>query len=602
MRALLQSFSLLAILLFTIGSSHGQTGILGADDAFTLSVERGSPGTIILHWKIATGYYLYREHLAVREMTYDAALPLNLPPGVRRSDRNFGTSEVYRDEVSVLVAPAEQTTLRVQYQGCKENSICYPPNSKRVDLTSLSISDQNMAKSSSDRISRATTQQSNLTYRLASDPGADLVQTLLDSEGPVWLISRFFFFGVLLAFNLCLLPMYPVVAATLARSSADLSLVRGFWLSCAYVMAMALALGLLGIAAALSGHNLQVVLQSPITVGAVAFILVCLGLSAFGLFDIELPHAWGNQISRLRSRYTGSAASTGLLGFTFTLVVGPCVTAPLAAALLYITETGNVALGATSLFALGLGQGIPLIALGSFGGRVLPRGGRWTIHIRHACGLFLIALAVWMFGRTLSDTVAASASAVALVLFGVLIGGFHDGAAGSRRPFLKAAGVVLILCGAAVVVATIREPFDKFRQLSKGVGGSAALDEFAEFASVSSPQEFNDELHRAFIDRKPTLIYATADGCLACKSVDRKLLNPSSVGRLARDLHLVKLDLTRPDERSETLMRDLKVLGPPTVIFFSASSNEISGSRLVGDFSTDAFLASARMAIRRGRN
>lgn len=168
MRGLLLSFSLLAILLFYIGSSHAQTEILGADDAFKLSVERGTPGTIILHWEIAPGYYLYREHIVVSELTNDAALPINLPRGARKSDRNFDTSEVYRGEVTVIVAPAERTALRVQYQGCKENSICYPPNSKRVDLTSWSISDQGMAEPPSGRISRAGTQQSNPTYRLSN--------------------------------------------------------------------------------------------------------------------------------------------------------------------------------------------------------------------------------------------------------------------------------------------------------------------------------------------------------------------------------------------------------------------------------------------------
>lgn len=593
-RGLLLSLLLLVNLLFHISPSRGQTGILSADEAFRLSAERGTPGTIILHWKIAPGHYLYRTHMTAREMTYDAVLPLNLPPGVQRSDRNFGTSEIYRDEVTIIIVSAERKALMIGYQGCKENSICYPPNAKRVDLTSLSISDESVVAAAAV----AVHDTSASSYRLSADPSVGLVQATLARGRPLGLVASFFRFGILFAFSLCVLPMYPILAATMARSNPDLSLTKGIRLSFAYVISMALSVGLLGIVAALSGRNLQVALQSPVVVGAAALLFASQALLMFGPFNLDLPRGWVDRIDRIQKKYASATGSAALLGCAYTLIVGPCLTAPLAGSLLYITQTGNTALGTTSLLALGFGQGIPLIAFGALCAGVLARASRWRGHIKSAFGFVFTALAVWMLGRILTDAVAAPAGAVALALCGVLIGGFHELETASRRLILRVTGIALILGGVLVGAVAIGEPFDIIRQLSNKIGGGEAYDKVAAFSIISSRPELDDELHEAFVEGKPALVYVTADWCLICKNVDRKFLSASSARRLANDLHLVKLDLTHPDQRSEMLMRDLKVVGPPTLIFFNPSSNEVPGSRLIGQFSMESFLASTRMAIR----
>lgn len=352
-------------------------------------------------------------------------------------------------------------------------------------------------------------------------------------------------------------------------------------------------------AAARSGQNPQIVLQPSIAVGVVAAIFVVLAASMFGMFDIQLPNAWVNRISNLSWRRAGSAGSAAVLGFTSATVVGPCVTAPLAAALLYIAQTGDAALGATLLFTLGLDQGIPLIVFGSFGSRVLPRAGQWTVYVKQAFGLVFVALAIWMATRMMPDTVLLALTAVSLIASGVVVGRFHRTETAERNMPLKTIGVGLLFFGIAVGMAAVGSPFDTSRPPSFLLtSASDATDEHVNFGNVTSPRELSEELSDVFAEGRPSIVYLTADWCISCKTVERDVLATAEVEQSARGFNLLKLDVTRLDDFKEALMRDLDVVGPPTRIFFNSASNEAPGSRLVGEISKSSFLASTQMVRR----
>lgn len=580
-----------------IGASYAsaQTSILKADDAFRLSVDRSENDQVALHWKIAPGYYLYRDHIRAGDTSSQKSINLILPAGVTKLDPTFGSTVIYYSNLSTSFPASAIAQIKLQYQGCKENSICYPPITKFIDLKTLSVSDT-ASIISSEAIRPAPAEATASGFHLAEDTDSGLVSSLLHSGGPIWVIASFFVFGLFLAFTPCVLPMYPILAATLARSGEQLSALRGVALSSAYVVAMATAFGMLGIAAAWSGENLQIVLQSPYAVIATAGLFAVLAMSMFGFFEIQLPSRWVNKISSVQESRTGSFGSTVLLGFTSALIVGPCVTAPLAAALLYIAQTGNARLGAAALFSLGLGQGLPLVLLGVLGGRILPRAGGWMVYVKYTFGFVFLAAAIWMASRILPPHISLALCAIALITMSVFLGVFENFAYDAPRFRLqKAAGIVVLLYGAILFVGASSGATDPLRPLqSIFVTTRRAEAENISFTKASSTTDLQEQLRLARDDDKPTLVYVTAEWCVSCKTIDREVLDSPDVKAALHDYHRIKVDVTNLSAANSALMRDIHVIGPPTMIFFDKSANEIPATRLVGEISTQSLLASSR--------
>ncbi|WP_169311039.1 protein-disulfide reductase DsbD domain-containing protein [Cereibacter changlensis] len=319
-----------------------------ADEAFVLGVEpRG--GTVHLSWEVTPGYYLYREFFKAQAAD-GSALSLTLPEGEPKEDPTFGTMQVYHHDVA-LDLPAEVFPVTLTWQGCQDGGICYAPITRSI-----------AADGAVATATPAATPQGG-GPRMASEPG--LVESIAARGGSSLVILAFFGFGLLLAFTPCVLPMAPILLGMLSRQGESLTATRGAVLSGVYVLAMATAFGLLGVVAALSGQNLQVALQSPTALVAVAALFGLLALASFGAFDLALPQSITARLGSLGQGRRGSTLGAAALGFTSALIVGPCVTAPLAGALLYIAQSGDMRLGAAALFALGLGQGVPLLVAGT---------------------------------------------------------------------------------------------------------------------------------------------------------------------------------------------------------------------------------------------
>lgn len=586
-----------------VSTAAQQPSLLQADEAFGLTATHAPDGGVTFEWAIADGYYLYRDHIAAKNAAGGAALKLETSEGTKEDDPNFGVSEVYYGSASAHLPKEAASEILLTYQGCKKDSICYPPETRSVNVATLEIKP---VAPGFGAIGPATPVGEDLgtsDFRLSQDAASGgMVTSLLADGGSLWVVASFLVFGLLLAFTPCVLPMFPILGATLARSGETLTPRRGFVLSLAYVLAMATAFGLLGIAAAWSGQNLQIVLQSPSAVGMVAVTFFILALSMFGLFEIQLPPAWVNRIAGGQGGRRGSVAGAAAIGFTSALIVGPCVTAPLAAALLYIAQSGDALLGAAALFSLGFGQGIPLIIFGTLGSRALPKTGGWMEHVKYVFGFVLLGMAVWMAARLLPPPATLALWAALAMTASVFGGAFDalDSDTTAGRRLRKGAGMALALYALILGLGAASGGDDPLRPLAHLTLSRvpAASSPKLDFSSISSSDDLHGAIAAASADGKPTLVYFTADWCVTCAAIDRDVLPAPQVTDSLAGFRRIKVDLSRLDDANRSLMQELAVVGPPTMIFFAPDAAEADGTRLVGEVSIDSIVASAAQSHR----
>ena len=592
----------LILALWSLSAAAQQDDLLQAEDAFRFSVERAVDNTIEFHWQIEDGYYLYRDHIEAKGIPTGETVELHTDPGTVEDDANFGQSEVYYSGAVARLAATAPDNVAVTYQGCKKDSICYPPMTVTLNTATLQLSEPVVGFGVAAPASTSSKDTAAGGFTLAYEAqNGGMIGSLLASGGALWVVASFLVFGLLLAFTPCVLPMYPILSATLAREGEALTTRRGFVLSSAYVLAMAAAFGLLGIFAAWSGQNLQMVLQSPYAIGAVSILFVVLAASMFGLFELQLPSAWVNRMAGVNAGARGSIGGGAGMGFLSALIVGPCVTAPLAAALLYIAQTGDAYLGAAALFALGLGQGIPLIAFGTVGSRALPRAGAWMVQVKYVFGFVFLGAATWMTGRILPPPATLALWAILLLTAAVFIGVADrltaDADAGPR--FRKAAGFALALAGVILAIGAASggsDPLRPLAHLGAGMGGSQPQVAEAQttFVEASSTPELMQAITSA--EGRPTFVYFTADWCVICKTIERDVFPNADVIAGLDGFQRVKVDLTALDQANQNMMRDLAVVGPPTMIFFDSNSKEASGSRLIGDATVKTLQTSLELA------
>lgn len=554
---------------------------LPVDQAFRLSVLKDADGRLVLNWQIADGYYLYRDHIEAKD-GQGKALAVDTQPGQPKDDPNFGRLEVYYTHATASVKAGAQP-LELTYQGCQEDGICYRPETRTIDPVTLAISSEMGQKAKAlmqaSVFAPAVGQpvERNMAFALAPEKG--MVEGLLDQGGTGLVIAAFLAFGVLLAFTPCVFPIYPILAGTLAREGEKLTAKRGFVLSAVYVVSLALGFAVVGAIAGWSGQNLQMVLQSKWTALALAGMFTLLALSMFGLFQIQLPNSWVSAISSRTGQRTGSKRSAAILGFSSVLIVGPCVTAPLAGALLYIAQTANVALGASALFALGIGKGLPLIAFATLGAGTLPRAGAWMETVKQIFGFGFLATAIFMAAPLLPPGV--DMVLWALLLFGTASFAFLR--IPGRSVVARTIGTAAFVYGVILMLGVASGGKDPLQPLAafgnRGGDQNLAALQFAPVETVSSLQEKLGSVR----GDKPTLVYFTADWCVSCSTVERRVLPDASVKKALGDYQLVKVDISQLTSGNADLMEKLGVAGPPTMIFFNRISKEPEGTRLVGD-------------------
>ncbi|MFK4824234.1 protein-disulfide reductase DsbD [Paenochrobactrum sp. BZR 588] len=607
---------LLTVILMMLISSviNATASPLPVDEAFRLQILSADDHKLVVSWNIHDGYYLYKDHIEATDIQGNK-LVIDAPEGIMKDDPTFGAMQVYFNRTTVSFDLKNDQPVTLTYQGCQNDGICYRPETRTIDPLTLAASNPfggGVAQSSSSAAvqwkmeapvnnapvatsSTAPASASTDTFQITQDKG--MIQSLLERGGTGFLLLSFLAFGILLAFTPCVFPMYPIVAGTLAREGDKLTPMRGFLLTSTYVVALALGFALIGAVAGWSGQNLQMALQSPWLALAVAIVFVVLALSMFGLYELQLPSSWMSAVSRRTGSGKGSLGSAAVLGFSSVLIVGPCVTAPLAGALLYIAQTANVSLGAAALFALGLGKGIPLIILATFGSSVLPRAGGWMENVKTLFGFGFLATSIWMAAPLLPLGADLFLWAILLFAFSAYLFAKEWHRIGFRV-IARTAATTAVVYGAILMLGASLGGVDPLKPLAPLVasgGQSGASVPALHFANVGSSQQLQTNLQQAKQER-PTLVYFTADWCVACHTIERSVLTDMAVRRGLTDFDLVKVDLSDVTPENDKLMRQLRVAGPPTMIFFNEQSKEVADTRLVGNVTTSTLTSSAAKA------
>ncbi|MFR9720143.1 protein-disulfide reductase DsbD [Aeromonas diversa] len=560
-RLLLLLTCLLGTALPTHAASSDLLGALGieqaprflkVDEAFRLeSHQEGNQLRLTLH--IADDYYLYRHRFSFKGEGVTFAEP-ELPAGLPHEDDFFGKSEIYTHSVTLpltLLETSQGATLRLSYQGCTEG-LCYPPTDQLVTIAPIAG-----APPVQDSAAPASEQE-----RLAASLG---------SQG-LWLsVAAFFALGLGLAFTPCVFPMYPILTGIIAGAGARLSTGRAFALSMAYVQGMALTYTLLGLVVASAGLQFQAALQAPAVLITLSVLFVLLALSMFGVYTLQLPSALQTRLAGLSNRQQGgSLAGVILMGMISGLVCSPCTTAPLSGALLYVAQSGDLLLGGVALYALSLGMGLPLLLLGTSGGRLLPKAGAWMDRVKQLFGFALLAVPLLLLSRLWSEQIATLAwIGWALLLCGYL---YHHNQHAAATPWRSVRGFVLLLAMMGAVVTA----HDTWR----GAPSKVAAPEAPQFVRIKTAADLAARLEAA--RGKPVLLDLYADWCVACKEFEHKTFSDPAVRRRFADMVLLQADVTANDDDDVTLLNDLKVLGLPTLILYDRAGKEVAGSRITG--------------------
>lgn len=546
-------------------------GFYAASEAFQFSWSKDANGQPVLRWKIAPGYYLYKKQLAFGGLP--ASLQPVLPSAESHRDENFGDTEIYRDVLEIKLASSASGTVKVRWQGCADAGLCYPPQHQEVKLG----------------ISQVTPRTSPLAedQRLAAG---------LESTGLAFSMLMFFGFGLLLAFTPCTLPMLPIVASLVVGDGAGPK--RGAVLAGAYVLSMALvyaALGVLvalGAGAAQSTTNIQAWLQSPWLLGSFAALFALLSLPMFGYFELQLPQFVRDRLEAAASgRRGGGVLASAILGALSGLMIGPCMTAPLAGTLLYIAQSGKMVEGGLVLFALGLGIGVPLVVAATFGSKFLPKPGPWMNVVKGAFGFLLLGTAWYLARPVFSGPWWVALGGSIAMLAGYAVFDLTRTAAQHRAP-LSALASACVLWGGLMLVGAAGGAEDPWRPLSRFVTswqeGKAAGH--AAIASVRSTTDLDRQLEEARAAGQWVLLDYYADWCTSCRDMEREVFEQSKVVQALDGVRKVRLDVTDDAQASRDLLGRYAVPGPPTMLWIGPDGLERRKMRITGEVNAAEFL------------
>jgi thiol:disulfide interchange protein DsbD len=560
--------------------------LLEPEKAFRFSA-RALDRAVEVDFAIADGYYMYRDKFRFAAEGNPAVRlgSPELPAGARHRDEFFGDVETYRKQVRIVI-PAEgegRFDLKVTSQGCADIGVCYVPMESHASLTLVAGTFVSEAPRQVDPQPRFSI--------FASD--IDIAR--LFEGNLVLVLAGFFLLGVLLTFTPCVLPMIPILSAIVAGEGKNLNKWRGLALSFTYVLGMAAAYAIAGVAAAYSGSLLAAALQSPWILGAFAAVFVILALSMFGFYELRLPgflhHHLHSAHKRLRG---GQIASVAAMGVLSAVIVSPCVAAPLAGALLYISQTRDVALGGAALFAMALGMGVPLVAVGVSEGALLPKAGAWMESVRRFFGVLLIAVAIWIVSPVIPPMVqmlAWGALFIGSAMFLRAIDPLPESASGWWRLW-KGVGIVALVAGVAMLVGAFSGAQDVLRPLA-AISRSAPSATPLPWIRVASLAELEGKLKTP---GRTVMLDFYADWCVSCKEMEAFTFSDPQVRAQLDRMLLLQVDVTANSEADKALLKRFSLFGPPGIIFFDPQGREIKGLRVIGYQGPDRFLKTLSLA------
>ncbi|MBB3295387.1 thiol:disulfide interchange protein DsbD [Mitsuaria sp. BK045] len=596
---------------------------LDPDQAFKVDVQLTGDREFQLNFTIAPGYYMYRDQFKL-EPAGATLGDIAWPTPKRKFDETFQKEvETYRDRLSIKVPvtalQAAPLKLVLTGQGCADKGLCYPPMKSELTLglkgfggdggvkigaapDALSGFGVSNAVASTPAAAATGNAEGAVAGAAASRSSSPLDEVL--ASGRLWLvIGAFFAAGVLLSLTPCVLPMLPILSSIIVGQGGTPSRARGFFLAFSYSLGMALLYTALGVAAGLAGGGLAAYLQKPWVLALFALLLIGFSLSMFGVYEIQLPSRFTGGVSDATQRLpAGKFFSVFVMGALSALIVSPCVAAPLAGALLYISQTGNVAVGGLALFALAWGMSVPLLLLGLSAGTLLPRAGPWMETVKYFFGLLLLSVALWIVQPVLPAVVAQLLWGALLIALAALLGLFQRVEANTPRVWLrKSAAVAAMVFGVSQFIGVAAGGTDTLKPLAGVVGagkGPAAAVSAGEpvavnFRKVKSVAELDEALRTA---GKPVMLDFYADWCVSCKEMERFTFTDARVQAKLAGALLLKADVTANNAEDRELLKRFKLFGPPGTIFFDPKGAELAGARVIGFQDADRFLQSLQAA------
>jgi thiol:disulfide interchange protein DsbD len=555
---------------------------LPAEQAFKFEAIATAPDQILARFTMRKGYYLYRDKTKF-SVAADIGATLGapkFPQGRDHTDANFGTTTVYFDQVDIPVplsrtgTTAQTLKLTANFQGCKEGSVCYPMISSTLDVNLPAGAGADVSASGTAPGAAAANSDSRFQNAL---------------NGSLWLVfGAFFLAGLGLAFTPCVFPMIPILSGIIAGAGENISTRRAIVLSLVYILANAVIFTIAGVIAGLAGNNLQAAFQTPWVLWCFAALFVLLALSMFGFYELQLPGSWQSRIANVSNKQSGGSLwGVAIMGALSALIVGPCVTPPLAVAVLYIAQKHDAVLGGFALFALALGMGAPLVVFGASAGKLLPRAGAWMDAVKAVFGVTFLGLAIWMLSRVVSAPWIMLMTGLLAVACAVYLGALErlaDGASGWKKLW-KALGVVLLIGGAAELIGAAAGSNDLLQPLH-GVGGGGAVTAPSEqglaFRRIKSLADVEHALAAAKSAGQPAMLDFYADWCVSCKEMEKFTFTDARVKQALAGFVLLQADVTANDDTDKALMKHFEIVGPPDTVFYDADGKQRHDLQLIG--------------------
>ncbi|MGH8379701.1 protein-disulfide reductase DsbD [Pseudomonas sp.] len=550
-------------------SLNNSADFLPVHEAFKLSLVQSDAQTLKLRFVAADGYYLYRHRFQFRAEPADITLgAARIPPGEAKHDEFFGDVEVYHGILDIdIPRPANDQrafTLLVGYQGCADKGLCYPPETERLSIDGSAVAPATSAAGANAKV---------WTWK----------ELLL-----------FFLAGVGLTFTPCVLPMLPILSGVVLRG--QVGGLRGLSLSLAYVLPMAACFALLGALMGLfgAGMNLQARLQSAWVLVPFSLFFVLFALAMFGLFELKLPHAISHRLERLVGQTKGgSLLGAAILGVFSSLLVSPCVSAPLAGALLYISASGDALGGALKLFALGLGMGAPLLLVATGGAAWLPKSGPWLGTVKNAIGVLLLGLAIGLLSRVLPGQVTLLLLGLLSAGVAVFLGTLEFTVKTTLQRLAQLLGLLLLVYALACWYGALSGQTDPLRPLPQATVSDSAANAQAiaqnDWQTVTTRAALDSALAQAKAAAKPVVLDWYADWCISCKVIEREVLTAPAVKRQLQGYTLLRFDITESNAEQRALLDRYQLFGPPALLFFAANGSEKTDARVVGETNAGEF-------------
>ncbi len=587
-------------------------GILSPDQAYRPFVESKDGRNLDVHWEIADGTYLYEDKVKVSIDGKDVSLgAFKLPPPKIKHDSikpdgSIGDVAVFVHKLDLSIPlvrggkEATEATVTLKYQGCAERGICYPPQKKQFKFQLPPVS-QAAVPTAKPAVATSVATPAPAPQPAPSAPTVekseqDQIASMLGSSSTWLILLTFFGIGLLLAFTPCVFPMIPILSGIIAGQGAGITTRKAFTLSVVYVLAMAVTYTIVGVLAGIFGAsmNLTAAFQNPWILSAFALLFVLLSLSMFGFYDLQLPASWQSKLSEISNKqHGGELSGVAIMGLLSALIVGPCVAPPLAGALIYIGQTGDAVLGGAALFAMALGMGAPLVAIGTSAGKLLPKAGSWMDAVKGVFGVMMLGLAITMLERFLPPVVIMGLWGVLLIVSAIYMGALQQLSveASGWSKLWKGLGMVLLIYGALFLVGVAadgKDTLQPLRGLSAG-SGTGGVPSHLQFRKVKSVADLERKLAMAKAAGKPVMLDFYADWCIYCKQMERNVFSRPDVVAAMNNFVLLQADVTEQDEKDMALMEKIGIPAPPAMIFWGMNGDEMKHLRLMGYMGVDEF-------------